>query len=107
AMRAGQADITVLRGQQQDAVASLDDSFQVHQYLPGGMIITIWLHTGRPHLDQAAVRQALNYAIDREGIDEALLDGHGPAVNQLLTDLYPGHLADPPQGYGYDVAKAR
>jgi peptide/nickel transport system substrate-binding protein len=68
-----------------------------------------WTHTlnlGRPPWDNKLVRQAANYAIDREGICKSLLnDTCIPAIGEV----YPGHswFGNPPVRYEYNPAKAR
>ncbi|TQM11347.1 ABC transporter substrate-binding protein [Pseudonocardia kunmingensis] len=59
------------------------------------------------NIDQVKVRQALNYAIDREGLDEAILDGQRTPQAQPLTSVYEGHLETPPVEYTHDPEKAR
>ena len=68
-----------------------------------------WTHTlnlGRPPWDNKLVRQAANYAIDREGICKSLLnDTCIPAIGEV----YPGHpwFGNPQVRYEYNPAKAR
>jgi ABC-type transport system substrate-binding protein len=68
-----------------------------------------WTHTlnlSRPPWDDKLVRQAANYAIDREGLCKSLLNGTcAPAVGEV----YPGHpwFGNPKQRYEHNPAKAR
>src|SRR5215831_16381649 len=68
-----------------------------------------WTHTlnlSRPPWDNKAVRQAANYAIDREGLCKSLLnDTCIPAIGEI----YPGHpwFGNPTQRYEYNPTKAR
>jgi peptide/nickel transport system substrate-binding protein len=68
-----------------------------------------WTHTlnlSRPPWDNKLVRQAANYAMDREGICKSLLnDTCIPAIGEV----YPGHpwFGNPPIRYEYNPAKAR
>jgi ABC-type transport system substrate-binding protein len=68
-----------------------------------------WTHTlnlNRPPWDNKLVRQAANYAIDREGICKSLLnDTCIPAIGEV----YPGHpwFGNPKVRYEYNPAKAR
>jgi ABC-type transport system substrate-binding protein len=80
-----------------------------------GFLITVrpyphnWTHTlnlSRPPWDNKLVRQAANYAIDREGICKSLLnDTCIPAIGEV----YPGHpwFGNPQVRYEYNPAKAR
>ncbi|MFW6207200.1 MAG: ABC transporter substrate-binding protein [Spirochaetota bacterium] len=57
-------------------------------------------------LDDVRVRQALNYAVDTEGLIEAVALGHGKALNGPFSDR---HFARDPQlrPYSYDPQKAQ
>ena len=68
-----------------------------------------WTHTlnlTRPPWDNKLVRQAANYAIDREGICKSLLSDTCIAA---IGEVYPGHpwFGNPKQRYEYNPAKAR
>jgi peptide/nickel transport system substrate-binding protein len=68
-----------------------------------------WTHTlnlTRPPWDNKLVRQAANYAIDREGICKSLLNGTCIAA---IGEVYPGHpwFGNPKVRYEYNPAKAR
>jgi ABC-type transport system substrate-binding protein len=52
------------------------------------------------------VRQALNYAIDREAINETILDGQCPPTSQPLQEGEPGHDPDSAENYTYDPERA-
>lgn len=58
-------------------------------------------------LDNKLVRQALNHAIDKEGIAQAIFGGHAVASNcQILTPAYFGYNPDL-KPIAYDPSKAR
>jgi len=68
-----------------------------------------WTHTlnlSRPPWDNKLVRQAANYAIDREGICKSLLNG---TCIPAIGEIYPGHpwFGNPTVRYEYDPAKAK
>jgi peptide/nickel transport system substrate-binding protein len=68
-----------------------------------------WTHTlnlTRPPWDNKLVRQAANYAIDREGICKSLLNG---TCSPAIGEVYPGHpwFGNPKQRYEYNPAKAK
>ncbi len=68
-----------------------------------------WTHTlnlSRPPWDNKLVRQAANYAIDREGICKSLLNETCIAA---IGEVYPGHpwFGNPKVRYEYNPAKAR
>ncbi|MRJ77333.1 ABC transporter substrate-binding protein [Aeromicrobium sp. SMF47] len=106
-MRGGQADFSLVQPQQYDAVSKLGDGFKLETYSPTGQFYALELNTNAPNLNKVEVRQALNYAIDREGISESLLDGQAPDAIQPLSKNLEGHLEDPPVKYEYDPAKAK
>ena len=67
---------------------------------------TYSLNLTQPPWDNKLVRQAANYAIDREGICKALLnDTCAPAI----SEVYQGHLwfGNPPVRYEYDPQRAK
>ncbi len=65
----------------------------------------ITLNTRIKPLDNVKVRQALNYAIDKDRIVK-IVNGRATPANQPLPPLMPGHDANY-KGYAYDVAKAK
>lgn len=58
-----------------------------------------------PFNNNVKLRQALNYAIDREGIIKAVLEGTGIPAGTVLPPDVPEHDSSL-KGYGYDQAKA-
>uniref|UniRef100_UPI0015EFEE05 ABC transporter substrate-binding protein n=1 Tax=Pseudonocardia pini TaxID=2758030 RepID=UPI0015EFEE05 len=106
-LRGDQSDFTLLQPQQFDVATRLGDDYPVTVYAKSGQMQPVRLNTNRPHLSDVRVRQAMNFAIDRDAISKALLDGQTPAADQPLSDLYAGHLTSPPMPYTYDQQKAR
>jgi ABC-type transport system substrate-binding protein len=67
---------------------------------------TYSLNLTRPPWDDKRVRQAANYAIDREGLCKSLLNGTcAPAI----SEVYPGHpwFGNPKVRYEYDPKRAK
>jgi peptide/nickel transport system substrate-binding protein len=60
-----------------------------------------------PALGDVRVRQAINYAIDRNGVLKGLLQGNGKVTDQIFSPY--GKVNDPAldQTYPYDVAKGK
>jgi peptide/nickel transport system substrate-binding protein len=60
-----------------------------------------------PALGDVRVRQAINYAIDRNGILKGLLQGNGKVTNQIFSPY--GKVYDPSldSTYGYDPARGK
>ncbi|OHV77490.1 ABC transporter substrate-binding protein [Rhizobium sp. LCM 4573] len=72
----------------------------------GSAVFWVSLNTKMKPLDDARVRQALNYATDREGIVRAFTQGFATPANSPLAPVTPGYdksLAP----YSYDVEKAK
>ncbi len=67
------------------------------------------LLTTAPPFNDKRVRQAFNYAIDRDKIIQYVLLGQaaGPAVHGLVPGSMPGYHADQVKGYTFDREKAR
>ncbi|MEV8516000.1 ABC transporter substrate-binding protein [Dactylosporangium sp. NPDC051484] len=60
-----------------------------------------------PALGDVRVRQALNYAIDRQKIVESILSGYGTATSQFISKGMEGYDSSLDKAYPYDPAKAR
>lgn len=60
-----------------------------------------------PALKDVRVRQALNYAIDREGIVSSLYGDYGQPTAQFVPEGVGGYLADLEKRYPYDPEKAK
>ncbi|WP_029149391.1 ABC transporter substrate-binding protein [Microbacterium indicum] len=58
-------------------------------------------------LQDLRVRQAINHALDREGIAEALLGDYGFATEQTIVPSEPGYLEDHEGYWSYDPDLAR
>jgi peptide/nickel transport system substrate-binding protein len=62
----------------------------------------------RAEFDDVRVRQAMNHAIDREGIAEAVFLGFGDASPQFYTETFPdGFVAEMEDRYPYDPEQAK
>ncbi len=59
-----------------------------------------------PFKDNKALRQAINYAIDRESIIQYVLNGRGVPAKGLVPPGIPGYESDV-EGYSYDPEKAQ
>ena len=87
--------------------SQLNQNFQV---LEGTMnlVQAIYLNNQAKPFDNQLVRQALCYAIDRQGIMDMVADGHGTAVG---SSIYPActkyFLPELVDKYPHDVAKAK
>jgi peptide/nickel transport system substrate-binding protein len=70
-----------------------------------GRMIYIAIHCQRPYLDDVRVRQALNYAVDKEAIVKGILQGLGRVADSPIPSLTWGY--SPVGEYPYDPDKAR
>ncbi|MGI6457797.1 MAG: ABC transporter substrate-binding protein [bacterium] len=59
-----------------------------------------------PFKDNKALRQAINYAVDREDIIKYVMNGRGEPAAGIVPPSMPGYTSDV-QGYTYDPEKAR
>lgn len=106
ALRSGQIDFMISKVGQADQAKKLGDGFKFYSY-PAAATYALLLNVDLPNMDNFKVRQALNYAIDREAINKSLLNGQCEPNNQPLTPGFDGYLEDPPVAYEYDLAKAK
>jgi peptide/nickel transport system substrate-binding protein len=78
---------------------------------PGAQVANIWLNdrAGKliPALGSAAVRQALNYAVDRKAIAEKLYGGLAQPTTQNATATNEGYSTANDTMYPYDPTKAK
>ncbi|ROO87453.1 peptide/nickel transport system substrate-binding protein [Actinocorallia herbida] len=106
ALRSGQIDLAFDHVGMAAKADALGEGFKTFAYPPGSSF-ALFLNGSKPPLDDVKVRQALNYAIDREAINKSLLGGYCKTNVQPLPEGVPGHLATPPVDYAYDPAKAK
>lgn len=66
----------------------------------------IWLNNAKKPFDNKLVRQAINYAINKEAIINSVLYGVGEKANTVLAPLVFGYNKDI-KGYEYNVQKAK
>jgi peptide/nickel transport system substrate-binding protein len=65
-----------------------------------------WMNTQTPPFNDVKVRQAVNYAIDREALVR-IYGGLGVPTEQILPPLMPGYKKIDPPLYPHDMAKAK
>lgn len=77
-------------------------------WVPSSRSMVVRMNTAKPPFsDNVKLRQAVNYAIDKQAIVDGLLGGHGAVSNcQIMTPAYFGYNADL-KPYPYDPAKAK
>jgi peptide/nickel transport system substrate-binding protein len=75
--------------------------------VPSARVASIWLNTlDNEPLRNPKVRQALNYAIDREAITKNVMGGYGTPVATITPDYFVGQNADL-EPYAFDPDKAK
>ena len=87
--------------------SQLNQNFQV---LEGTMnlVQAIYLNNQAKPFDNQLVRQALCYAIDRQGIMDMVADGHGPAVGSSIYPAFTKYfLPELVDKYPHSVEKAK
>ncbi|PVX67103.1 UNVERIFIED_ORG: peptide/nickel transport system substrate-binding protein [Nocardia globerula] len=107
AFRSGQIDVMLAKAGQTDDLQTLlkQPQYDMHTY-PVSNFYAIQLDIGQEGLKDPRVRQALNYAIDRDGINSALLKNQCAPISQPLAEGVDGHNTSVP-AYTYDPAKAK
>jgi peptide/nickel transport system substrate-binding protein len=85
-----------------------DSRFQMQAIYDVGSHYAIWMNTAVPPLNNKMVRQALNYAIDRQRfIDTALGGLVGAPMNLPWPTYSPAYEASKNTTYPFDLEKAR
>ncbi len=74
--------------------------------LKGARLIMHSFNTTKPPFDDVRVRQAVNYAVDRESILKSVLEGHGELLHGPFASSWLGYDPDL-KPYPYDPAKAK
>ena len=107
AMQSGEADISLadLPSENQNIIET-DENLAV---LETNVTQTFFLMLNyeNQHLQNQKVRQALNYAVDRQGLVNNLLNGQGEPARGLLTPNTPYVTEENSPGYSYDPEKAK
>ena len=76
--------------------------------MAGGAFMSVWFNTAKKPFDDARVRRAVSYAIDREAVSKAAFFGHGqPIYGAPTTADSPYYNKDLDGTYKRDLARAR
>jgi peptide/nickel transport system substrate-binding protein len=106
-LRSGRVDIAPLpTSLSPDAIKLLgqDANLQVLQFT-GSNLNLLTFNTSQPPLNDVRVRQAIAYAIDREGLIRDLLLGQGKIAHSILPEESWAY--NPGQKYSFDPAMAK
>lgn len=104
ALRSGQIDATVIDAPQVPEVERTDleliesPSIEVYHFQ---------MDRSKSEFGEVLVRQAINHAIDREAIAEALLFGYADPTQQWVPEGTKHHVAEVSDRYEYDPERAR
>jgi peptide/nickel transport system substrate-binding protein len=107
ALKSGQIDVTLI---DPTVAAELEGGgFTVVRSHPNWSGLQIGDKTGAivPALGDVRVRQAMNYAFDRETIAATVDGGYAVPTNQAYSSIWPEYLPDRTDEYAYDPEKAR
>jgi peptide/nickel transport system substrate-binding protein len=103
-LQGGDLDIATLVPYNQLEIFSSDPSYTVHPENVARIDI-ISINTTRPPFDDKKLRQAMNYAVNKEAIIQNVLFGNGELATSFLPKM-PGRDPNSP-GYPYDLEKAK
>ena len=108
--RAGQQDITMFGYTGGDLLPEIERFASDGRYRvvarPSTSTLIVALNLDRPHLSDVRVRRALLAAMDREGMNRAILHGRVDVLNSWLTPASPAYAADlPAPGAGQETAR--
>lgn len=82
-----------------------DPKFTLHPF-PALHIYYVIMNNSIKPFDNVLVRQAINYAIDKDSLVTAALEGNGAKANTIINEATFGYSAKI-KGYEYDVKKAK
>jgi peptide/nickel transport system substrate-binding protein len=101
-LRAGEFDGTVLPPALAETFAGSE--YTVHHH-PSADYRTITLPSGHPVTGDPAIRLALNLAVDRQGMIDALFAGHGAPASTPIPEVLSEY-AEPSAQFPFDRAEA-
>jgi peptide/nickel transport system substrate-binding protein len=107
ALKSGQIDAASITLQQADEAES--SGFRINTGAGEVPMIYIDDHNGKldPAWADIRVRQAIAYAFDREGINEALYQGYGLVSSQPFSEGQPEYVEGADDDYAYDLDRAK
>ncbi|MCO8126424.1 ABC transporter substrate-binding protein [Acidimicrobiia bacterium EGI L10123] len=104
ALLGGQADwVNVAAGD----ISTVEDEGMVVTSEPDLALYHMQLNLARSEFDDPLVREALNFAVDREGLAEAIFDGRATPSVQPFPEGYFANEPDVADTYTYDPERAR
>jgi peptide/nickel transport system substrate-binding protein len=104
-LKTGRADLVRLLPPD-DAIALKSDARLAVLTVPTERVGNLFINAQAGPTVDVRVRRAIAYAIDKQGLVDALLQGFGKPINSVGAEPVFGYLPDI-AGYDYDPAKAR
>jgi len=84
-----------------------DPAYRVGTWPIRGIPVCMMMNIARPPTDELAVRQAINFAMDRDALVQEVFRGHFPRAFGPLSQFTLGYEPSVEQLYPYDVEQAR
>jgi peptide/nickel transport system substrate-binding protein len=106
ALRTGQADLIANVSPTQISELEGQPGIQVVK-IPSQSFLVLIMNAGRPPFNDKRVRQAMNYAIDKEAIIKTLLGGNGTVAPAPAGPAHEGYDPNLKVLYTYDPEKAK
>jgi peptide/nickel transport system substrate-binding protein len=107
ALQAGEADVIFVNNPSHKKKLEADPNVEVHEAVLNSLVY-LGYNCAKAPFANAAVRQALSYAIDKAQIVQVALGGAGQAADAPLPPSLPGYDAALKQAaLGFDAAKAQ
>jgi peptide/nickel transport system substrate-binding protein len=106
AIRTG--DVDVITNVPPDNIPEVEQGGNAEvESVPSARVAAVWLNTlDNEALASREVRQALNYAVDAEGIIETVMGGYGERIATIVAPYFTGY-ADGVEPYPHDPDRAR
>ena len=106
ALLAGEVDIATPIAPQDISSVSASDKVRISKVERGGNIVYVGLKTEEKPFNDVRVRQALNYAIDKDSIVKNVLTETAVRTSSMIGPKDFGYDGEP-AGYAYDPEKAK
>lgn len=108
AIKAGEVNAAKLAGNKDNAqIEGAGWALNMNELDFMGLLLLDRAGTVNPALGDVKVRQAINYAVDREGLLEAIQQGNGTPTTQVFKESSPAYDKALDNAYPYDPEKAK
>lgn len=103
----GAVDVAEISSFDKDDFKKLEESGIKTVHYPTPNIQYMGMNNKNPTLSDVKIRQAIAYGVDRKGIVDNLLDGHGVVINAPMVPSLPSYPQEGLTNYERDVDKAK